>query len=58
MKKVYNDQTGNYKIDLFINGMYVASTDWSKTCKQAKQNWLNKNTLKEGQKLSAYFARQ
>ena len=51
MKK-YNEQTGNYKIDIFYNGMYKCSTDWSKTCKQAKERYfllnskLDKNLIK------------
>jgi len=36
MKK-YNNQTGCYKIDLFINGSYFCSTAQSKTCKEAKE---------------------
>jgi len=34
MKK-YNNQTGCYKIDLFLNGEYLCSTDQSNSCKQA-----------------------
>lgn len=38
MKK-YNNQTKCYKIHLFLNGKYLCSTDWSKTCKEAKQKY-------------------
>ena len=32
----FNNQTGGYKVDIFINGMYACSTDKHKTCKAAK----------------------
>jgi hypothetical protein len=35
MKK-YNNQTGCYKIDVFVDGTYLWSTDKFKTCKAAK----------------------
>ena len=35
-QRKYNDQTGNYKIDIFVNGAYYCSTDQAKTCTQAK----------------------
>ena len=38
MKK-YNNQTRCYKIDLFLNGAYLCSTDQSKTCKEAKKRY-------------------
>ena len=57
MKK-YNNQTGCYKIDLFINGCYICSTDQAATCKQAKQNWLKYNKIKPGEKLTAHFFNQ
>lgn len=38
MKK-YNNQTGCYKIDLFLNGAYLCSTEQSKTCKEAKKRY-------------------
>ena len=42
MKK-YNESTGCYKIDIFVNNVYVCSTDQAKTCKQAKEKYLLKN---------------
>lgn len=39
MKK-YNNQTKGYKIDIFVKGNYYSSTDQSKTCKSAKENFL------------------
>jgi len=38
MKK-YNNQTGCYKIDIFLNGAYLCSTDQSKTCKAAVKRY-------------------
>jgi hypothetical protein len=55
MKK-YNNQTKCYKIDLFLNGTYLCSTDQAKTCKEAKKKFANRyyngNVPKE---LKAYF---
>ncbi len=41
MKK-YNNQTGCYKIDIYINGVYKCSTDQSKSCKEAVKKYLLK----------------
>lgn len=47
--KKYNSITKGYKIDIFasIQGknkyLYVGSTDWSKTCKEAKEKYISKN---------------
>ena len=43
--KKYNSQTGCYKIDIFKDGCYVCSTDQSKTCKEAKIKYLERNGL-------------
>jgi len=53
--KKYNSSTGCYKIDLFINGRYVCSTDQSKTCKQAKEFYRSKHQLEPADKLTARF---
>ena len=52
--KKFNSSTGGYKIDLFLNGAYLCSTDWSKTCKQAKKAYLDKHPNLKGT-LSAHF---
>ena len=39
----YNNQTGCYKIDIYVNGMYQCSTDQSKTCKEAASKWKARN---------------
>jgi hypothetical protein len=38
MKK-YNNSTGCYKIDIYVEGVYYCSTDQSKTCKAAKKRF-------------------
>lgn len=53
MKK-FNNQTGCYKIDLFINGAYICSTDQAKTCKKAKERYLKHYPNTQG-KLTANF---
>ena len=40
----YNNQTGCYKIDIYLNGFYVCSTDQSKSCKEAVSKWKARNT--------------
>jgi hypothetical protein len=57
MKKKYNSQTGCYKIDIFINGRYVTSTDQSKTCKEAKEKYSKRFALAQDEKLTAFFDR-
>lgn len=54
MKK-YNNSTGCYKIDIFIDGVYFCSTDQSKTCKQAKEKFLKKYPEMTG--VSCHFAK-
>jgi hypothetical protein len=43
MKKQYFADTKGYKIDIFINDVYFCSTTWSKTCKEARQKFLEKH---------------
>lgn len=52
MKK-YNNTTGCYKIDIFINGAYFASTQQHKTCKSAAESV--KNRLQNKSKFLPYF---
>lgn len=57
MKK-YNKSTGCYKIDVFIDGVYLWSTDQCKTCRQAKVSaiyYMNFIAQKEFNKISARF---
>jgi len=39
--KKYNTSTKGFKIDVFYDGIYQGSTDWYKTCKAAKDNYIN-----------------
>ena len=41
--KKYNTQTKGFKIDIFIRGIYVYSTDMYKTLAAAKTNYLDNN---------------
>lgn len=36
--KQYNEQTGGYKINIFVNGVYWCTTDMFKTLKRAKSH--------------------
>lgn len=33
----------NPKIDVYVGGVYKGSTNWSRTCKEAKKKYLDKN---------------
>ena len=52
MKK-YNNQTGCYKIDIYINGSYSCSTDKAKTCKAAIKRFLELHPNTD--KVKAFF---
>jgi hypothetical protein len=54
-QRKYNNQTGCYKIDIFVDGNYWASTDMSKTCKAAKERALETNPQLNGKKITAFF---
>lgn len=47
--KKYNRYTKGYKIDIFASTIkndrwnYVGSTDWSKTCREAKKRYIELN---------------
>ena len=56
MKKL-NDQTGGYKIDIFVNGAYICSTDWNKKCKDAKKRYLELNPKVNPQTVKCNFAK-
>jgi len=53
--KKYNNQTRCYKIDLFVNGRYYASTDQSKTCKEAKEKLIKRFSFLPTDKIQAFF---
>jgi hypothetical protein len=52
MKK-YNNITKCYKIDIFINGEYFASTQQHKTCKSASESV--KTKLQSKSKFLSYY---
>jgi len=54
-QRKYNNQTGCYKIDIFVDGVYWASTDQARTCKIAKQRALETNSHLADKKITAFF---
>lgn len=56
MKK-YNNQTGCYKIDVFVDGTYLHSTDRHKTCRSAKARALEIYPELKNRKVTANFFR-
>lgn len=60
MKKIYNRQTGCYKIHVFLNGVYICSTDQHISCKHAvdRIKYVYRNSLKETDKVTARFAKE
>lgn len=65
----YGDKRDYRKIDLFYNELYICSTTWAKTCKEAKavlvgskDNYGNKKTVQlfgevDSSKLVAHFSK-
>jgi hypothetical protein len=44
MKTVaYGDKRNFPKIEIFVDGEYKATTTWAKTCKEAKEKFLEQN---------------
>lgn len=39
----YGDKRNHRKIDIFVDGSYVGTTTWSRTCREAKQKFLEKH---------------
>jgi len=52
----YNSSTGCYKIDVFIDGVYLWSTDMHKTCKSAKERAKELNPAVAPKLITAHFA--
>ncbi len=44
----YGDKRDYRKIEIFVNGKYIATTTWSKTCKEAKRRFLNDHPMGRG----------
>lgn len=57
--KKYNSSTGGYKINIFVNGVYACSTDWCKTCKAAKNRYIQTHSknLKPSDSVTANFCK-
>lgn len=57
------------KIDIFLNGAYLCSTNQSRTCKEAKEKIINKKRvfiaglpnkiveIKDGDKVTAFYSK-
>lgn len=54
---MYGDKRDYKKIDIFISGVYVCSTNWAKNCKQAKEKYLEKHSEVRPENVKAYFAK-
>lgn len=46
----YSDK--NPKFDIYVNGKYVASTNWAKTSEEAKKGWVSKHPADADKKIS------
>jgi hypothetical protein len=52
----YGDKRDYKKIDIYVNGVYVCSTNWAKTCKEAKEKYLEKHSNEKSESIKAYFS--
>lgn len=48
------DRTDNPKIDIYVDGVYKKTTTWARTCRVAKERYLNAYPDTEG-KVTARF---
>lgn len=39
----YGYHPSNPKIDIVVNGVYVGSTNWARTCREAREKYLEQN---------------
>lgn len=39
----YGDKRDYPKIDVYVNGQYECTTTWAKTCKEAKEKFIDAN---------------
>jgi hypothetical protein len=37
----YGDKRNNPKIDIYVDGVYKKTTTWVRTCREAKERFLN-----------------
>lgn len=52
----YGNKRDYRKIDIFHHGVYLCSTTWAKTCKEAKDHWLDKNPLIDPKTIVARYS--
>ncbi len=53
----YGNKRDYRKIDVFRHGVYVCSTTWAKSCKEAKHYWLHKNPLIDSKTVTARYSK-
>lgn len=53
----YADKRNHPKIDIFVDGKYKASTTWSRTCKEAKEKYLENNPYIDPSQVKCFFDR-
>jgi len=58
----YGDKTNYKKIDIYLKNLkgfyqYECSTNWSKTCKEAKNRFLNKHNYLDASQVKANFSK-
>lgn len=52
----YGDKRDYPKINIFVNGVYRCSTNWAKTCKEARERFIEKGeAMPYGAKVTAFF---
>lgn len=44
----YGDKRNYPKIDIYIQGKYIATTTWAKTCREALERYIEKRGFSEG----------
>jgi len=51
----YGDKRTYAKIDLYVEGKYLCSTSWSRTCKEAIERLVKKLPKYSGRKITAHY---
>jgi hypothetical protein len=52
----YGDKRAYAKIDLYVEGNYLCSTTWARTCKEAIERLIRKLPQYSGRKVIARFS--
>ena len=50
----YGDKRDFPKIELVYNGKYVGTTTWSKTCREAREKYIERNPTCDSSKVKAF----